>query len=56
MKTAKNGENDKLLFMLLKHVSGLMGLVKFPETLKLWAIAHENDQKPRKQRVFGHVL
>ena len=55
MKTAKNYENDKFFDMPLKHGSGLKGLVNWPVTLKLWAIAHENGQKLRKRQVFAHA-
>jgi hypothetical protein len=30
------------LVMPLKHVLSVIGLVNYPENLKLWAIAHEN--------------
>ena len=47
MKTAKKRKNDHFLVIPLKYVNRA-------RTLKLWAIAHENDNKTRKWRVLGH--
>ena len=55
MKTAIKRENDEFLVMPLERVSGLMGLANRPGTPKLWTIAHENGNKTRKHRVFGHI-
>src|SRR3954463_5185045 len=55
MKTTKKHENDKFLVITLKHVSGLKVDVNRPETIKLWAMAHENDHKMRKLRVLGRI-
>jgi hypothetical protein len=38
-------KNDELLAMPLKDVLSVMDLVNQSETLKLWAIAHENGPK-----------
>jgi hypothetical protein len=55
MKTALKRKKDEFLVMPLKHVFSVMGLVNHPEIPKLWAIAHENDPKTKKRRVFGHA-
>src|SRR3954465_6184674 len=49
MKISIKCKNDECLVMPLKHVNRL-------RTPKLWAIAHENDHKTRKWRVFGYAL
>jgi hypothetical protein len=41
--------------MPLKHVLSVMDLVNHSETLKLWAISHENGPKMQKRRVFSHA-
>ena len=41
-------KNDYFLAIPLKYVNR-------PRTAKLWAIAHENGHKTRKQRVLGHA-
>jgi hypothetical protein len=51
MKTDLKRKNDEFLVMPLKHVLIVIGLVNHPETLKLWAIAHENGHK-RKNHEF----
>jgi hypothetical protein len=55
MKTALKHKNNEFLVMPLKHVLSGMGLVNHPGTPKLWAIAHKNNPKTQKQRVFGHA-
>ena len=45
-------ENDEFLVITLKHVSFLKVAVNRPRTIKLWAIAHENNHKSGKLRVF----
>jgi hypothetical protein len=45
MKMALKRKNDEFLVMPLKHVLTVMGLVNYPRTPKLWAIAHENGHK-----------
>src|SRR4051812_46027514 len=58
-KPHKNGhkhENDKFLGITLKHVSDLKVALNSPRTIKLWAIAHENDHKTIKRRVSGHIF
>jgi len=52
MKTTIKHENDKLLVITLKHVSGLKVDVNCLGTIKQWAIAHENGHKMRR---LGHV-
>jgi hypothetical protein len=42
MKTALKHKNGEFLVMPLKHILCVMGLVDYPGTLKLRAIAHEN--------------
>ena len=54
MNMAIQRENDELLVITLKHVSGLMVVVNRPRTAKLWGIARENGHKERKRRFFGH--
>ena len=48
MKTAIKRKNDHFLVIPLKYVNR-------PRTPKLWAIAHENDNKTRKSRVLGQT-
>ena len=48
-KTVVNHKNDEFLVISLKHVSSLTGHPSRPNTPKLWAIAHENGLKTRKQ-------
>ena len=55
MKTAIKHETDEFLLLTLKHVSGLEVPISHLGTIKLWVIAHENDHKTRKLRVFGHI-
>ena len=55
MKTAIKHESDEFLVITLKHVSGLKVEVNSPRTKKLWEIAHENNHKPQKLRVLGHI-
>src|SRR3954469_15211610 len=45
MKTAIKHENDELLVITLKHVSGLKVDINCLGTIKHWAIAHENSHK-----------
>ena len=47
-------ENDKFSAMTLDPVSGPIGLGNHPRSPKLWAIAHENNTKTRKRKVFSH--
>ena len=54
MKTTIKHENDKLLVITLKHVSGLKADVNCLGTIKQWAIAHENGHKMRRLGVLGH--
>ena len=54
MKTAIKRENDEFLVISIKHVMGLTGLANQLGTQKQWEITHENGQKTRKRRVFGH--
>jgi hypothetical protein len=54
----KKGE---FLVVPVKHVLSVMGLVNHPGIPKLWAIAHENDPKTKKNYEFlvmplKHVL
>ena len=42
MKMAIKRENDEFLVVTLKHVSGLRVIRNLFETIKLWAIAHED--------------
>src|SRR4051812_4508494 len=48
MKTTIKHENDKLLVITLKHVSGLKVDVNCLGTIKQWAIDHENGHKMRR--------
>jgi hypothetical protein len=48
MKTALKHKNDEFLVMPLKHVLSVMDLINHSGTPKLWAIAHENDDKMQK--------
>jgi hypothetical protein len=48
MITALKCKNDEFLVMHLKHVLSVMDLVNHSETLKLWAISHENGPKMEK--------
>ena len=52
MKTTIKHENDKLLVITLKHVSGLKVDENCLGTIKQWAIAHKNGHKMRR---LGHV-
>jgi hypothetical protein len=54
MKKDLKCENNVISALTLNHLSGLTRYENRPKTPKLWAIAHENGQKTRKQRVFGH--
>ena len=45
MKTAIKYENDELLFITRKHVTGITFLVNRTGTSKLWAIDHENTKR-----------
>jgi hypothetical protein len=45
MKTALKCKNDEFLVMPLKHVLGVIDLVNYSATPKLWAIVHENSYK-----------
>jgi hypothetical protein len=56
MKTAIKRENYGFLVLTLKHVSGHTGHAYRPGNPKQWAIAHENDHKTRKRRVFWSSL
>jgi hypothetical protein len=60
MKTALKHINGKFLFMPLKHVLRVMGLVNHPGTPKLWAKAHENGHKCKNDEFLvmslKHVL
>jgi hypothetical protein len=60
MKTALKCKNDEFLVMPLKHVLSVMGLVNYPKTPKLWAIAHENGHKHKNDEFLvmslKHVL
>jgi hypothetical protein len=53
-------KNYELLVMPLKHVLIVMGLVNYPGTPKLWAIAHENGHKRKNDEFLvmslKHVL
>src|SRR3954468_6234371 len=49
MITTIKHKNDEFFSIPLKHVNRY-------GTLKLWAIAHENGHKTRKQRVLSHTL
>ena len=49
MKMTIKHENDEFLGITLKHVPGLKVALNSPRTIKLWAIAHENDHKTRKR-------
>src|SRR3954469_11345545 len=51
MKMAINAKTE-LLVITLKHVSDLTSHENRPRNPKQWAIAHENDHKTRKRRVF----
>ena len=42
MKMTIKHENDDLLVIYLKHVTGLTGLANPTATQKPWAITHEN--------------
>src|SRR4051812_43865748 len=48
MKTAIKHENDKILVITLKHVSGRKVDINCLGTIKQWAIAHENGHKMRR--------
>ena len=52
MKTTIKHENDKLLVITLKHVSGLKVDVNCLGTIKQWEIAHEKGHKMGR---LGHV-
>src|SRR3954468_20616899 len=52
MKTTIKHENDKILVITLKHVSGLKVDVNCLGTIQQWEIAHENGHKMRR---LGHV-
>ena len=52
MKMTIKHENDEFLGITLKHVPGLKVALNSPRTIKLWAIAHENDH----QRENGDFL
>jgi hypothetical protein len=52
MKTALKCKNDEFLVMPLKNVLSAMGLVNHPGTPKLWAIAHKNGHKRKKNEFF----
>ena len=54
MKTAIKRENDEFLVISIKRVTELTGLANLLGTQKQWEITHENGQKTRKRRVFGH--
>ena len=54
MTTVIKRENDEFLVISIKHVTGLTGLANPLGTQKQWEITHENGQKTRKRRVFGH--
>jgi hypothetical protein len=60
MKTALKHKKDEFLFMPLKHVLSVMGLVNHPRTPKLWAMAHENGPKTQNGKFLvmplKHVL
>src|SRR3954471_16104472 len=56
MKMAIKRENDEFLVITVKHVSGLTSHANRPRNPKQWAIAHENDHKTRKRRVFWSYL
>src|SRR3954470_17766126 len=59
MKMTIKHENDEFLGITLKQVSGLKVALNSPRTIKLWAIAHENDHKTRNNEFlviyFQHV-
>ena len=54
MKLALKRENEKILAMNLKQVSGPIGLGNRPRIPKLWAMTHENNPKMRKRQVFSN--
>ena len=54
MKMTLKRENDEFLVITLKHVSSLKVALNRPGAIKLWGIAHKNNHKTRKRRVFGH--
>ena len=56
MKTALKCENNEILVLTIKHVSGLTSHANLPETPKLWAIAHENGHKTRKDEFLVITL
>src|SRR3954462_11875016 len=56
MKMTIKRENDEFLVITLKHVSGLTSHANRPRNPKQWEIAHENDHKTRKRRVFWSYL
>jgi hypothetical protein len=41
MKTALKHKNDEFIIIPFKNVLSVKGLVNYPRTPKLWAIAHE---------------
>jgi hypothetical protein len=56
MKTTIKQENDEILVLSLKHVSGLTVVVNRTGTPKLWHIGHEtNGHQTGKGRVFGQI-
>jgi hypothetical protein len=48
MKMVLKRKNYEFLVMPLKHVLCVMGLINHLGTPKLWAIAHENGHKHKK--------
>ena len=52
MKQPKMTKKTSFLYCLSNMYRDLRGPVSHRRTLKLWAIAHENNQKWRKRRVF----
>jgi hypothetical protein len=52
MKMALKLKNNEFLVMPLKHVLGIIDLVNHPETLKPWAIVHDNGHKRKNNDFF----
>jgi hypothetical protein len=52
MKMALKRKKDEFLVMPLKHVLSVMDLVSHLGIPKLWAVAHENGHRRKKEEFF----